>query len=287
MRRPALALVAVLALASCGQTPQSASPALWQIEAPGGARGWLFGTIHALARPADWRSPAIDRALAASDRIVVEIADPADGAGTARIFAEMSQTPGQPPLSARIEPKLRPALARLLRQGGLKDDGFSNVESWAAALTLAQVGKGSLDAAHGIDRAVLAGAGGKRVVELEGTAGQLALFDALPEAEQRDLLELVVADGGSQGPESGSLAEAWRKGNIAMIEQETRRGLLADPELREALFTGRNRDWSGKIAAMLGKGNRPFVAVGAAHMAGSEGLPAMLAARGYRITRLQ
>jgi len=53
------------------------------------------------------------------------------------------------------------------------------------------------------------------------------------------------------------------------------------------LFTGRNRAWSGRIAAMMEQGARPFVAVGAAHMAGPEGLPALLLAKGYRVARVQ
>jgi uncharacterized protein YbaP (TraB family) len=63
--------------------------------------------------------------------------------------------------------------------------------------------------------------------------------------------------------------------------------MLSDPDLRAALFTGRNRSWSARIAAMLARGEHPFVAVGAAHMAGADGLPAMLAAAGYRVTRVQ
>ena len=59
------------------------------------------------------------------------------------------------------------------------------------------------------------------------------------------------------------------------------------PELRQALFVGRNARWSDRIADAIAQGNRPFVAVGAAHMAGPDGLPAMLAARGYTVRRVQ
>ena len=158
-------------------------------------------------------------------------------------------------------------------------------ESWAAALRLARAGADSGDSANGIDRAVLRLARGKQVVELEGAAGQLSLFDAMPEAQQRAMLNAVLRDAG-QGDDS-TLAEAWRKGDFAAIEAETRRGMLADPGLREVLFTSRNRAWAEKLTARLARGERVFVAVGAAHMAGPDGLAAMLAARGFKVVRVQ
>ncbi|MFT4027335.1 MAG: TraB/GumN family protein, partial [Novosphingobium sp.] len=163
-------------------------------------------------------------------------------------------------------------------------DGFGDVETWAAALTLAQALAKDASPANGIDRAVIALAGKRPVVELEGTRGQLGIFDALPETEQRDLLAAVATEPDRAGD---TPAAAWLEGDMTAIERETHRGLLADPELRQALFTGRNLAWADRIAAMLAGGQRPFVAVGGAHMAGSEGLPALLAARGYRVTRLQ
>jgi len=74
---------------------------------------------------------------------------------------------------------------------------------------------------------------------------------------------------------------------LATLEREMAGGILADPELRQALLTARNRAWTERVAALLAQGRRPLVAVGAAHMLGSEGLPALLAARGYTVRRIQ
>jgi uncharacterized protein YbaP (TraB family) len=281
------ALLSVLWISACAPEPQPARPALWQVEGSRGEEGWLFGTIHSLEAPALWRTPRIEKALRESDRIVVEVGNLADQAALQKTFAEMSQSPGLPPLSERVEPALRPRLGALLRKVGARESDFAGVETWAAALALARAGEGAEDAANGIDRAVLAAADGKPVVELEGALAQFGVFDRLPEKEQRDLLAAVLHDTDNIDAEGGDVAASWRKGDMRRIEAETHEGLLADPELREALFTDRNRAWSAKIAAMLARGEHPFVAVGAAHMAGPEGLPAMLAAHGYEVTRVQ
>jgi uncharacterized protein YbaP (TraB family) len=283
----AILLPPILLLAACAPEPQPAKPALWRVEGAHGEWGYLFGTIHSLKQPALWRSGKVGDALDGADRIVVEVARLSDQASLGKTFAAISKTPGLPPLSARIEPALRPRLADALRAVGAREGNFTDVETWAVALSLARAGQSADDAANGIDRAVEASAKGRPVVELEGAARQLGLFDALPEKEQRDLLAAVLRDSGSIDNESGSLAEAWRKGDMALIEGETRKGLLADPELREALFTARNRAWTDRLSAMLARGEHPFVAVGAAHMAGTEGLPALIAAKGYKVTRVQ
>jgi len=286
--RRASILAAALALVSCYAEPEVARPALWSVNGPNGERAWLFGTIHALDRPAQWRTPTVEKALSASDMIVVEVRDVADDAAMREAFTRLARRPGLPPLAARVAPEHRQALDRLARQAGLDGAaGGRDIETWAAALMLARAESPEMDERNGIDRAVIASARGRPVVELEGAAGQLAIFDRLPEREQRDLLTLVLEDAGALDTDDPDLARAWREGDMATIEAETRNGLLADPELRAALFTGRNRAWAKRLAGTLSRGKSPFVAVGAAHMAGDEGLPAILGQMGFRVRRIQ
>lgn len=281
-----LLLVSALALAGCKREPLAADPAIWLVEGPQGEKAWLFGTIHASAHPIAWRTPVVANALDQADEIMVEVANIADDSAVSAIFTRLATTPGLPPLSERIDPARRKALTDFLKRHDIDEARFGSVETWAAALVLAQAANPDADAKNGIDRAVIARANGRPVIELEGAAGQLALFDGLPEDDQRDLLGAVVTDPDALANEDENLTQVWLSGDMARIERETREGLLADPGLRAVLFTGRNLRWSTRIAQTMRAGRHPFVAVGAAHMAGPEGLPAMLEAKGFTVTRL-
>lgn len=280
------ALLAVLALAGCQPAPE-VSPALWEVRGPGGQQAWLFGTIHALPDPVDWRSDKVEAALDASDRLVLEVARIDDSTAIAAAFARLGQSPGLAPLSARVPPALRPMLDARLAALGLtgKLDGL---ETWAAALTIQQVisAKSGVDTGNGIDRA-LVGDYRKALGEFEGAEAQLGIFDKLAEEDQLELLAAVLRGADAPQDEARRLEQAWAKGDMAAITAETNRDFLRDPELREALLTGRNRAWSGKLKGLMANGEKPFVAVGAAHLAGPDGLPAQLERQGYRVARLQ
>lgn len=283
MRRWLLVLSA-FGLLGCAPQPQKADPALWHVESADGHEGWLFGTIHSAPRPLEWETETVRDALGNAGSIMVEVANIADEAAVGAAFAKLARSTGQPPLSQRIAPSERPALAKLLKRNGFHDGDFAATDTWAAALMIVRQDKDGSDPRYGVDRAVIAKASGRPVVELEGAAGQLEIFDSLPEADQRDLLTVVVQEADKPDID---LPGAWRTGDMSAIEKETRTGLLADPELRAALFTGRNRQWVASIVQAVQADRKPFVAVGAAHMAGPDGLPAMLARRGFTVTRVE
>lgn len=291
MPRWLLAWCALAALIACKPTPSELSgieprPALWEVTGKNGQTGWLFGTVHSLPDGVEWLTPATVDTLDRSGVLVLEIAKLDDASGMAGIFARLAHTAGQPPLTQRVPAYSRPALARLLDQAHMDEADFADMESWAAALTLAQAIKTG-DSENGVDRALRDLASGKDVTELEGTERQLGIFDALPEQDQRDLLAAIAEGADTQGAEELALARHWLTGDIAAIDEETHRSMLADTELREALLVRRNRDWVARIAGMIEQGKQPFVAVGAAHMAGKDGLPALLSRSGWAVRRLQ
>lgn len=283
--RALAALALSLALAGCGGPARdwpAPSPALWEVTGPGGARGWLFGTIHSLPEGAEWRTPAVDGALGGSNVLVLEIANLDDTGAAKAAFDRLASTPGLPPLSQRVPAADRPALAAFLDRAGMADGDFPHTETWAAAIVLANRARGR-DPATGVDRELMAHA--RRVEGLETFDEQFGMFDALPPSEQADLLRALAAE--ADGKADARQIEEWLTGNLAGLERDSAAGVLADPELREALQAARNRRWAERIDQLLRDRERPFVAVGEAHMFGEENLPGLLKARGYTVRRVQ
>lgn len=292
-----MVLSCALALASCGENPGAIAdqqpqqtapkPALWELaSADGTVEGWLFGTIHSLPDGTNWETELLSDTIDDADLLIVEIAALEDKAAMAQVFARLARTDGLPPLSSRVPAGDQAALRDMLAAGSYSDDDFAATESWAAALMLAQGVRGG-NPANGVDRALLRRFEGRPIRELEGAARQLGIFDSLPESDQRDLLSAVVQEGKDGSGKSEKLARIWRSGDMERLAQENTRGLLADPGLRTALLVERNDDWARQLAEMLPAVPPAMIAVGAAHMAGPEGLPALMRQRGYTVTRIQ
>lgn len=287
-----LALVLALALGGCSDAPgeegagSPANPLVYEIaSADGAVEGWMLGTIHALPAGTSWQTPAIGRVTQMADVLVVEIAALDDRQALGATFAALGTTPGLPPLNQRVPTHLRPKLAALLDRGDMDPSEFTTTESWAAALMLAQIDAEG-DPEYGVDRALIREFPAEKVHELEGARGQLAIFDALPEQEQRELIAAVVAESEVSRTRARDLRHAWLTGDETALAEAASTGIMADPDLREALLLARNRRWDVVIAALLDRTERPLIAVGTAHLVGPEGLVALLETRGYRVTRL-
>ncbi|APE28714.1 TraB/GumN family protein [Aurantiacibacter gangjinensis] len=273
-------------LASCSPLEREsewpdASPPIWEITGEDGQQGWLFGTVHALPDEVYWGTHLLDDTFENAGVLVVEVAD-LDASGGQALIADLSATPGQPPLLQRVEPSEREVVEQLVADADMHDRDFSETETWAAALMLSgavRIG----DPANGVDRELIAAA--DEVIGLEGFAAQLVMFDRLSEEAQSDLLH-NVARAHAANSENGML-RAWLSGDDAALDAQINAAMADSPELRRILLTDRNRAWTRQIAQLIEQGRRPFVAVGAGHTVGNDGVVAMLRESGFTVERIQ
>ena len=79
------------------------------------------------------------------------------------------------------------------------------------------------------------------------------------------------------------MGDAWSRGDTAAIDAQMNAGLNDYPEARKALLDDRNQRWLLQIETMLQEKRSFFITVGAGHLAGPAGVPALLRKAGYRV----
>ncbi|MES2753985.1 MAG: TraB/GumN family protein [Pseudomonadota bacterium] len=281
-----LAWLAALALGGCAPAGEPAvRPALWRA-VHGGSTIWLFGTIHLLPADVKWNIGKVAQAVAQADTLITEIPE-GDAQAQAAAFLKVARAEGLPPIAERVAPGERAALTAAIDVAGLPTSALDRMTTWGAALAIgAGAARGAGATVQAAPEAVLARAfAGRRREALESFAGQLGIFAELAEADQRLLLSRTLTEARDARASYARMLAAWSRGDAAAMQATFNRAFAGAPELAAALITRRNRAWADRLAA---RGNgTALVAVGAGHMIGSAGLPALLSARGYRVARVQ
>jgi uncharacterized protein YbaP (TraB family) len=288
------ALFACFALAACA-TPatqpvtSAARPALWRL-ADADTTIYLFGTIHALPEGAQWRTPVLEQAMAASDELVTEIRLDDPQAAVAD-FLRLAIGQGLPPVLERVSEAKRPALTAALEGSPLPIAALDRMKTWAVAVTLTQLlfQRAGLDPELGVERGITATfqERGRTLLALETASEQFGFFDALPEAAQRAFLESVLQSPEDVRREFDAMLRAWSAGDTRAIGRSFNSAETMSDDLRRVLLSGRNGRWAEWLQRRLDRPGTVFVAVGAGHLAGRDSVQDMLQRRGLRVTRVQ
>ena len=290
----ALVFGLLLALSACSGEKEASEvkpypppdPLFYELaNADGEVEGWLLGTIHALPEGVSWRTSAIDRVVDEADLLVVEVATLGETERLRQIFADLSQSSGLPALGERVSTEIRPDLEAMVERSNISRAHLRSSEDWAAAIMLSQVDAPG-EPEHGVDRVLIETFDGRKIVGLETAQGQLGIFDTLAGDDQLELLEGTVAEWKASRDNPERLMRAWLVGNSDALEEATETGIMADPELRDALLVRRNKDWMTQLAPMLSEAEKPLIAVGAAHLVGPDGMVTMLKDKGYTLRRV-
>ncbi|GAB5488710.1 MAG: TraB/GumN family protein [Parasphingorhabdus sp.] len=293
-------LFAVL-LAACStsepvqlNTVKEGKPALWKVtgtkpEQLGSA--YLFGTIHLLPKNVQWRTPLLEKSIAESDNLIIEVLGLEDTQAAAKIFSKLAVSTKQPEVEQRIKPSLRDELDVMIENAQIPEFALNRMETWAAALSLAsaQTTNLGLSSAEGVDKKLAAQFRDKKkpINGLETIEQQLGYFDQLPENLQREMLMTVVEEAANSKTAFEELFNAWMTGDELALTKLSAGGLLEDPKIKEKLLVARNQNWAEQLDGILKKPGNSFIAVGAAHLVGPDSLQSILETRGYKIEKIQ
>jgi len=275
----ALALLLALALAGCGggrpacelagpHNPHGA-PFLWRVQRGEGPVLWLYGTFH----NGHAQVPAAARAaLESAAHFASELGDTEMDPERLRELARL-------PVGAKGLDALLPAddwweLRDALREV-IAEDALKRARPWLAVSQLTAAMAPSPRPTMDVSLAQRARERGISVDALETWDEQLTALDAAVKIAD---LQQAIHERKTMRCSVERLLAAYAAGDLDAM------GRLLGVEQAETLLAARNRKWLPRLEGYLAA-RGAFVAVGVSHLAGAQGLPAMLAAAGYAVRR--
>ncbi|MCG7508644.1 TraB/GumN family protein [Mesorhizobium retamae] len=271
---------------------------LWKLEKSGENPSWLFGTMHMTDPRVVSLPEAAQKAFDGAETVIIETTDVLDqGKMMAALAKEpelMMFTDGRT-LNSFLSPDDVKALDKGLDARGIPAASVAKMKPWmlsamvslpACEMARKSEGKPVLD----VNLAEQAKAAGKDLKGLETAADQLRAMASLPmEQHIKGLIETLKL-GDKINDVSETMIVLYQRGDIGMIWPLFRAALpdaAGDEQgyaaFEEAMITKRNKVMAERALPILARGNA-FVAVGALHLPGAEGLVEDFRKAGYTVT---
>jgi len=260
-----------------------------------GRVAYLFGTVHVGTRGFYPLPPEVSRALGGANRIVVELDTRANDAYLRALDRHGRYAPGDNVRRHLSAPTLR-ALTAALHGLGISVASMAAYKPWLVGnlLLSAELERKGYRRSDGVEQALLEHARrhGLRVTQLESAEYQLALYDSMDAVQSERYLQEVL-DGLADGRAlrtAQAVVEAWASGDVhaldvALQESTAGPGVMAE-FTRRVLLGRRNPEMADHIERLMRQDSVTFVGVGLLHLLGANGLPQLLAQRGYLVERV-
>jgi uncharacterized protein YbaP (TraB family) len=267
--------------------PFTKSSLLWEIEGPSFPKGsYLFGTMHLVEKDYFYFPKNLEKIVSKTDLLVMEIAGIPNEAEVlkyitlkegslfdfftaeqtdsifvwARSKMGMSEQLFRTSLS-KMKPFVLVQLATQLQYLGKTESYEMKFQSIAENKKMAQKG-------------------------LETIEFQMSLFDNLKKSEQAEMVMQEIRDSKKSDAQLKQIQQLYKRQNIDSLYMLIQEGedMLA---LKQSDFLEkRNHTWIPKIIEMLHE-KKCFIAVGAGHLGGKDGIIRLLQKEGYTLTPVE
>lgn len=295
----------VALLASCSSTKDGGLPMaqkesyqplekslLWKIEGNGAVdHSYLYGTIHMINESDFFLPKGTMSAIDQSDEMVFEID-----------MNEMSDMGSMMGLMSKAFMKDGKTISDLLSEEDYKllEDKFAKLglpmmmleRIKPAFLTVFAydidpngMQNGSIKS-YEMEFFEMANNANKPVSGLETLEFQMSVFDSISYEDQAKMLVDALKAGDSENDDFKVMTNMYVSQNInAMVEMIGEDEMMGGDDNNDILLTGRNKNWIPVMSDLM-KTKKVFFAVGAAHLAGENGVIHLLRKEGYILTPL-
>lgn len=260
-----------------------------------GNTSYLFGTVHVGQTSFYPLEPQVTRALSEAGKLVIEV-DIRDTAALQQAIVRHGIYPDGQTIAQHLSADSMKKLQLALQRAGIPLASIARMKPWMAVnmLIMDEMARSGFPIEQGIELYFLALAKtqNKTVQGLETADYQLALFDSMKGEQQEEYLKenlAELADG--QAMKKGlRLITAWQGADSKALEAALLE-IQNDPStsarfMQRVMLDQRNPNMAKQIETLLKNDKTSFVAVGALHLLGNKGVPALLQQRGYQVQKL-
>lgn len=257
---------------------------LWKISKKGVKTNYLFGTIHVSDVEITTLPEPVNKALHDSSQFVMEALPDME---QLMLFSQSMFFNDGTLLSSLIDRPIYDNTKKILAAYKLGADAVSVMKPWAAFLLMNY----PPDEGEALDMLLLSLAqqNGAQVVGLETLMEQGKLFSNLTTQEQVKLLTDTVCHYDMVEQDFQAMKMFYLKRDLAGLYNYVHRYSMEESpiykKLMKKLILDRNHTMTERLQPLLKKGNA-FVAIGAMHLAGDEGVLALLEKQGYSISSI-
>lgn len=273
---------------------------LWKIEKDGLEPSWLFGTMHLTDRRVTELTPAAHRAFEDARTVVIETTDVTDPAKAAQSLArhpELTMLTDGSTLTSLMTAEEAEMARKALAERGIPLAGIDRLQPWlvTAMVSLPACETARRSAGMPVLDLMLAREAekaGKKVEGLETAVSQLRAMASLSrEFHVRGLIDTLKL-GNRKDDLFETMIALYKAGETGMIWPLFKALQPGDDEgaglaaFETAMITARNRGMAENSMAHFRQGDA-FVAVGALHLPGEDGLVERIRRAGYRVVAVE
>lgn len=258
----------------------------WSVSDAEGRSGFLLGTVHSEdARVLEFTAPFLEQ-LGACDTFAMELVP---NLPTMQRLLQYMELPEGERLVDHVGAERYAAVESAVVAYGIPADRLQRMKPWAAMMTLSLPPPRTglfLD----FSLSLRAAGAGLEVVGLETLEEQLSFLESMPLEEQLDLLDQALAEHDEVQAVHDRMVDTYLAGDLQALQAVAQAQMdELDPETRswfmEQGIDARNRRMADNALPLLEAGCA-FIAVGALHLPGEEGLLTLLREAGYRLEPL-
>ncbi len=268
---------------------------LWSLTKDG-RTSYVFGTMHIGSLNTSLPGPSLIKALRATNKIVMEL-----NLTDTNELATLQQSNKLGLAKVSMSEAQQARLEELLKENCATSDEIEQTRAHhplmrAVGLSALIYRKRGLEAAYASEIVLLGIAMQikREIIGLESAASQLEAIIGRDDAKAQTLFDEMIEDYDKNKHKLQSmtqrLTDDWAQSKVADLERYNEwcecRETKSEAELMTRLIEGRNVSMTERIDSLHAKGDKLLVAIGALHLIGKDGVPALLKARGYEVRQL-